>query len=417
MGQKVGRIEKEYILTNLSEQRLSIDIHSTTSKVTGVLVDIDGSTLSIECNDEDVQKLREKEHVRVYFGYFGHTMTFETKVKKVENPIILDYPQGLVKNLERKFERIPSPEGLSLSFMYEDVVVELEFPKTEEYREVDEPLVSEYFDEGTIEDLVAQFREKARDFSEIHTIKMLRGKAPSSFEEQCIVGTGKILYIPNTAKGFPSEEEVQGRSVCTADLFPDPTESEELVFGKNRQSAQRHIKRKAEEGIVSELYCPVVYRNYVVGYIYMANRSESYPPFSLKTLDFAVEFSYILAYTLKQNGYFANERKTKKEFYPEIVNVSASGVLFAYPTGELTASIGIYTDLDLFFQIEKRKIKIGSRVMRKYEAGGHTFFGVQFLEMEPEDFRFLFDYVYGRPYTEQDDQYWEGGAAPPKLDL
>ncbi|MFW6344581.1 MAG: PilZ domain-containing protein, partial [Sediminispirochaetaceae bacterium] len=180
---------------------------------------------------------------------------------------------------------------------------------------------------------------------------------------------------------------------------------------------QRYVKQKVEKGVFSEIYCPVVYQNYVVGYVYLANRSGESAPFSLKTLDFAVEFSYILAFTLKKHGYFSSEKKAVKEFYPEIVNVSGSGVLFAYPSGELTAAIGVYTDLELYFHINKRKIKIGSRVMRKYEAGGHVFFGVQFLEMEPEDFRFLFDYVYGRPYTDSDDRLWEGGAAPPQLDL
>ncbi|MFO7850102.1 MAG: PilZ domain-containing protein [Spirochaetia bacterium] len=417
MGEEVGRIEKEYILTNLSEQRLNIDVHTSTSTINGVLVDVDSSELSIECNEGDLENIKEKEYVRVYFGYFGHTMTFETKVKKVTNPLKLEYPKGLVKNLERKFERIPSPEGLSLSFIYQDVVVELEFPKTEEYREVNEPLVSEYFDEGSIEELIAQFREKAKDFSEVSAIKMLRGKEPSGFEEQCIVENGRSLYLPNTSKGLPEEGTVEGRSVISKEMFPDPTESEALRCGKNRHTAQRYVRGKAESGILSEIYCPVVYQNYVVGYIYMANRSSEYPPFSLKTLDFAVEFSYILAYTLKKHGYFTREKKETKEFHPEIVNVSGSGVLFAYPTGELTAAIGVYTDLELYFYINKRKIRIGSRVMRKYEAGGHVFFGVQFLEMEPEDFRFLFDYVYGRPYTERDDRLWEGGASPPQLEL
>lgn len=417
MGEQVGRIEKEYILTNLSEQQLNIDVHTTSKTIRGVLSDVDSSALTIESSDEDVQDLKPKEWVRVYFGYFGHTMTFETRVKKAENPLILEYPQGMIKNLARKFERIPSPEGLSLSFFYEDVVVELEFPKTEEYREVDEPLVSDYFDEGKIEDLVGQFREKAQDFSEKHSIKMLRSRNPETFEERLIVETGKSLYLPKTSRGFPTAEEVERRSVITIDMFPDPTESDKMWMGKNRQSAQRFIQRKAESGLTSEIYCPVVYRNYVVGYVYLANHSDQHPPFTLKTLDFAIEFSYILAYSLKKHGYFSQEKKTKKEFYPEIVNISASGVLFAYPSGELAASIGVYTDLELYFKIGKRKIRVGSRVMRKYEAGGHTFFGVQFLEMEPEDFRFLFDYVYGRPYTETDDQYWEGGAAPPKLEF
>ena len=51
--------------------------------------------------------------------------------------------------------------------------------------------------------------------------------------------------------------------------------------------------------------------------------------------------------------------------------------------------------------------------MRRYEVEDMTYFGLQFMEIQPEDFRFLFDHVYGRPFTEKDDQLWEGGAKAP----
>jgi hypothetical protein len=415
MGQTVGRIEKEYILTNLVEQNLEINIHTAREDIKGVLVDADGTTLTIECSEEEAGKAIEKEHVRVYFGYYGHTMTFETKVHKSSNKLILEYPEGLVKNLERKFERIPSPEGLKLSFLFEDVEVELSFPKTDDYREVDEPLVSDYFDEAPLEKLLEQFREKAKGFAEKNKIKMFRGRGPESFEEQCIVATGKNLYLPSTAEGIPYESETDGRSMVTLEMFPEAGEG--TFCGKNRKEAHRYIREKAEKGIAAEIHSPVIYHNYVVGYVCLVNESPAGPAFTPKTLDFVIEFAYILAYALKQSGYFTQEKQTKKEFYPEIINISASGVLFAYPSDGLTETIGLYTDLKLFFSVDKRKIRVGSRVMRKYEAGGHTFFGVQFLEIEPEDFRFLFDYVYGRPYNDSDDRYWEGGAEPPKLKL
>jgi hypothetical protein len=194
---------------------------------------------------------------------------------------------------------------------------------------------------------------------------------------------------------------------------------EEPPGGKIRTEAHDYFQQKArEKGIISELYAPIMYLNYVVGYVYMSTSSEEYPPFSLRTLDFAIEFSYVLVHALKNYGYFdGEERREVKEYSPYIINISAAGVLFSYPTGELTKSIGVYTDLDLFFEIKGRRIKVASRVMRKYQSNGNTLFGVQFLEIAPEDFRFLFDYVYGRPFTEEDDELWEGGSAPPELEL
>jgi len=77
----------------------------------------------------------------------------------------------------------------------------------------------------------------------------------------------------------------------------------------------------------------------------------------------------------------------------------------------------LYTDLDLTITLGHRKTKVASRVMRKYSDRHSTYFGVVFLTIQPEDFRFLFDYVYGRPFNPEEDALWEGGAEPPKIKL
>jgi hypothetical protein len=55
--------------------------------------------------------------------------------------------------------------------------------------------------------------------------------------------------------------------------------------------------------------------------------------------------------------------------------------------------------------------------MRKYKIKDIYFYGIQFLEVAPEDFRFLFEHVYGRPFADADDRFWEGGADPPELNF
>ncbi len=417
MGEKVGRIEQEYVLGVICDQNMPIDIHGREHQVEGIAVESEDDELYVKCETEEGKFFKRGEMVRVYFSYFGHTMMFETKISQPGATLALQVPPGLVKNLERKFERIPSPEGLSMSFEYEDVTVELSFPQSREYREVDEPLISEYFDTEEIQSLISQFREKAKGFAEHNNIVMFRNREPSSFEERLIVDTGKTIFIPQLDRGLPWEGQIVQHPIITQELFPEPTEQEGSYLGMNRQQVKTYFVEKSASGTFSEIYAPIIYLNYVVGYIHLYNTHKRKRPFNLDTLDFAMEFSYVLAYSLKENGYFQSDKKERKHFKAEIINISASGILFSYPSGELARAIRIYTDLDLLLHLDKRSIKVSGRVMRRYEVDGMTYFGVQFMEIQPEDFRFLFDHVYGRPFTEKDDQLWEGGATPPKVEL
>ncbi len=417
MGEKVGRIEQEYVLGVICDQNMPIDIHGREIQVKGTAVESEDDTLYVKCDTDEGKLFERGDAVRVYFSYFGHTMMFETKITEAGETLQLAVPPGLIKNLERKFERIPRPEGLSMSFEYEDVTVRLGFPQSREYREVDEPLISEYFDTDEIQSLISQFREKAKGFAEHNNIVMFRNREPSSFEERLIADTGKSLFISQLDRGLPWEGQIVQHPVIAQELFPDPTEQDGSYLGMNRQQVKAYFAEKSGSGTFSEIYCPIIYLQYVVGYVHLYNTHKRKRPFTLDTLDFALEFSYVLAYALKENGYFQSDKKERKHFKAEIINISASGILFSYPSGELSRAIRIYTDLDLLLNIEKRSIRVGGRVMRRYEMNDMAYFGVQFMEIQPEDFRFLFDHVYGRPFTDKDDQLWEGGAKPPPIEL
>ncbi|MCK5672868.1 MAG: PilZ domain-containing protein [Spirochaetales bacterium] len=175
------------------------------------------------------------------------------------------------------------------------------------------------------------------------------------------------------------------------------------------------LKKKHANGIYAELYTPVIYHEYAIGYIRLVNDNTRKIAFTTKTLNFVREFSRILAFALEKQGYFASGKLKESKYLPEIIDISASGLLFTHPEKKLSEILGLCGDLKLVLKIGPRKMEMASRVMRKYKTKDIYFYGIQFLEIEPEDFRFLFDYVYGRPFSDEDDRLWEGGAEPPEL--
>ena len=129
------------------------------------------------------------------------------------------------------------------------------------------------------------------------------------------------------------------------------------------------------------------------------------------------EFSKILCYSLEQNGYFDSKQNSDRKYKPTIINISASGILFSLPSTTLSAQIHIHTDLNLNLILKKRKLEIFGRVVRKYSTEDQLFMGLQFLEISPEDYRFLFETIYGKALDENSENYWEGGSEPPPLEL
>jgi len=52
-------------------------------------------------------------------------------------------------------------------------------------------------------------------------------------------------------------------------------------------------------------------------------------------------------------------------------------------------------------------MEIESMVIRKYKDKNTYYFALKFIKMTPEDFRFLFEHIYGKPYSEKSKPIWE----------
>jgi hypothetical protein len=160
-----------------------------------------------------------------------------------------------------------------------------------------------------------------------------------------------------------------------------------------------------------------LYELYLVGYVYMCNREDRKEKISKDLLEYAYDFARVLGYSLHLTGYFSANDNMERRYEAPIIDISASGLLFAHPRSDLSNNLVIHTDIGVTVRFPERTMLIGSRVRRKFQDSERCYFGIQFLDINQEDLNFLYEKLYGRPYSLEEDDRWEGGTPPPPLDL
>ncbi|GHV74108.1 hypothetical protein AGMMS49940_14100 [Spirochaetia bacterium] len=124
-----------------------------------------------------------------------------------------------------------------------------------------------------------------------------------------------------------------------------------------------------------------------------------------ESLDTLYQFVRSLTSILKTNGYFDAGMLTNKSFTGAILDISASGLLFSYPSSELTSAMLPDEELAVTLSVPikpggaVRTIKAAARIVRRFTDQTTNYFGCQFLDIAPEDIRFLFEFIYGKPFT------------------
>ncbi len=416
MGSTIGRIEKEFILNSVCDNAIPLRISAYKQQEPGLLKSLEDDCLVIS-GEKDVElRFPLGRDVRVYFSYYGHIMTFTTRIRgHADGDLEVDIPASIHRNLTRKHERVTPPGGVEISFEIQAAKIDLNFPKSEEYDPVDEPEHSEEYDATDIQSLLAYFREKVKNKATVNTVTMFRGRPPTGLEEILISQTGKIFYLPNTLGMLPENDDALGDRIITRGMLLRPSGG---VHGETSQDRLPDlIADKRARGIGAEIYCPIIFHEYTIGFVYLARREGEPGIFDIELVEETYQFSKILAYALKMGGYFKEDMPGKSEYSGEIIDISASGLLFANNSEQLDLSLMLYSDIDLRLRFGRRVMIVPSRTMRKWRSVAMNYYGIQFVQIKPEDFRFLFDLVYGRALTPEDEDLWEGGAPPPELHL
>ncbi len=153
---------------------------------------------------------------------------------------------------------------------------------------------------------------------------------------------------------------------------------------------------------------PLLFQEYVIGYVYLVNTQVGRPPFDLPLLETFHQFAKILAYSLKVNGYFRNAPKKARDFSADVIDISAGGLLFSNASHDLSSSLLPGREMELSIKSRGRAVKVIAKDKRVYRDASRSYFGLEYSSFAPEDFRFLFECLYGRDFTDEDAAGIEG---------
>lgn len=412
MGIETNRIETEFIIKSVCEKNIPVSLHHGKNIIQCSFEEYDlDKTIKVKIGTDEKDSLKPEEKIKIYFSYYSHVMTFISEIRKNNSELIINYPEVLYKNLSRKYERVKPPEDSKIEFNVKGEKFELNFPKTDEYNSVETPdFDPSSFSVDNIADLVNDFREKMLEDIKVVNIVTFRKKGPEQIEEMIVSRTGKVLFIPSTNDPLPEKNMIEGVPVLTAEEIDNYVEN-------GSQNLKIRNFEKSSDGIHSELYCPVLYNEYVIGYVHLQNRDDKKSIISNEILEYTHQFSKILAFSLKVNDYFKEKVTDYERFESRIIDISASGLLFCSNSKKLDKSFFIYTDMKAEIFLGGCVINANCRIMRKFKSNGTVFYGVIFLNINEEDFELLFLMLYGRKMTDEDREFWEGGASPPPVEI
>lgn len=418
MGTEVGRIEKEFVFKALTDDGTPCDVHGVGLEAKCRFSQVSEERLEMVPLEGPLPGFQVGEEVRIFFYLKNNYHTFSARlIEATPEKMAVQHPRGVYKNLQRKYERVKPPDDLEVSFSLKGTKIELNFPKSERFSQAEPPEVSTDFDASRIQELVRAFRKKMATLVSDSKILMMRDRLPRAWEEKVIVRLGKCLWIPSTEEDFPAKDPFPDERVITkGDLIRLEEESGAqpyVITGK----LGNILYEKAKKEIVSELWCPILYNEYVVGYLHIWNTTAQKNRIGKDLVEYTCQFARILCYSLVTNGYFKAENASERRYEAPIIDISASGLLFAHTSADLGRELLVHTDLELTMRLGKRSFKVGARVMRKFRDAENIYFGVLFLRIDPRDFSFLFQYIYGKPFDPAYEGVWEGGAPPPPLEM
>jgi hypothetical protein len=411
MSTSIKRIEKEFYLKALFDNEIPL-IHITgqTQYVLHLINKPAYGQMGFKV-DRPVDGLRIKKNIHLMFDYHGEIIFFEAEVVDIkEDMIITLLPEFLHKNLARSFSRVSAPSDLQVLLTFEEEQYSLSYPRVKNFESEALPELIDTMDPKNLEGVMYQISAWVNTFASGHKIQLFKDSKPSCLEERILTETGKSFYLPSTLECFPIEDPYPKRRLITEDMFKRYLESigVELLFLD--EACSRYINEKNEEGIFSDLWVPILFREYVVGYIHiwMTNNEEGALPFDYGVIDSLYQFAKVLAYSLKINGFFDSGKLKKEPFIGYIIDVSASGLLFTHPDSSYAMKLLPETRLSAQLKTNQRTINTKAKVVRQYKSRSKEYYGCNLLDMASEDLRFLFEYIYGRAFSSDIEIFFSG---------
>jgi len=408
MATPIKRIEKDFLIKVLYDEQIPVMyIKGQTQYVLTIVKPAKGQLFFK--SDRPIDGLKVRKKLDLLFDYRGQVIIFSAEVLNYKDDTIVALePELLYKNLERAFSRVSTPSDLQVQFNFSGDRYSLSYPRIPEYEDVGHAELLKSLDPQNLSALIGQMGSWIKGYASGYKLVIFKDVKPSSTEERVVAETGKAFYIASTQGNLLVEDPYPRKRLITEEILKRHLESTGVGSQFVDDAYTRLIEQKQKMGISSDLWVPLLFQEYVIGYIRLWVDKNDFPPLDFQVIDHVFEFAKVLAYSLKINGYFEAGKLKNEAFKGKIIDISASGLLFAYPNSTFTLTLMPDIELSLRLITERRTINCKAKIIRRYKNTALGYFGCRFFDMEPEDLRFLFEYIYGKTFTDKDANFFIG---------
>jgi len=409
MATPVGRIEREFLFKSIYDEKLHVMYVRDGKEYALILEQPAGEELIFRASDL-AGKVKNSAKLPLLFNYRGQVIDFTAEIISHKDDLITcKTPDKLYKNLDRDYLRVDIPSSMKILFTFRGDRYNLLFPKVTEYESVTTENLVRNLDPHNLSGLIKDIKILLSKFADQHQIVNFKDRKPAAMEERIVSETGKTLFIPSTMAFLPKVDPYPKKRIITEDLFKRYLETMGVGPSYLDDNCARFLKSKLDGGVYSDAWVPILFQEYVIGYIRVWVDKQGRLPFDFSMLDHVYQYAKVLAFALKENGYFEHGKVENEPFVCRILDISASGLLFACPLGSTLMST-LLTDSELTVTIEvpHRVIKITAKIVRRFKDKSAGYFGCRYTQIEPEDLRFLFETLYGRQIDEADTEFLAG---------
>ncbi|MBU0927487.1 MAG: PilZ domain-containing protein [Spirochaetes bacterium] len=408
MATPVKSIEREFLLATAMREKSRIVMSAGGGDWTVRILAVDRTKVTF-AHEIPLQLLGKGSAYDFRYDVRGQTVAFKTSITEPgERRFTAAMPEQVFKNLSRRFLRMPPPGDLAASFAFAGERFDLDFPPSAVFNPDKEPEASPDFDPADLRGLMAEFERKALAIASDRGIVMFKDRKPQSPEERLAAATGRCFYLPTAISGLPKSDPFAERTILTRDDFlqfyvdsgvePEFAEAEVAKLERSKRSSS----------VLSELIVPILFQDYAIGYASVVNKQAGRPPFDLGAIETFQAFARVFSWSLKLHGYFKDAPRLDDDFRLQVVDVSAGGLLFACGEPRLIQALKEGSSVTVRLNARRRAVDASGTIRRHYAGSKEGYFGIEFHAMAPEDFRFLFEYLYGRPFGDDDSDSVEG---------
>lgn len=408
MAVYVHVVEREFLLKTAMDEKIPINCTLGGGSWNMIVNQVAGDSLVI-AHSIPLRFLRLGDTLDCHFFLKNQTIAFKASILDAgEHFCSISMPEKIYKNLSRRYARMNHPKGLSVSFSFDGERYALDYPAVSSFVSLDGALPSSDFDPANVRALVQDFNTKAALYASHRGIILFKDREPKELEEIVVAETGWTYYFPTVYSGLPTIDPYTERRILTRSDFI----AHKCKEGMDNDFAEDEIVRfehaKRADGIISELMIPIRFQEYVIGYVHLANKKTGKPPFDLGIFDLFSQFSQVFAYSLKANGYFKGSPENTSDYPAQIIDISAGGLLFTADDTRLSKALIEGSRIALSIDSAKRSISVSGDLIRRFNDRKTVYYAIRFSSMSPEDFRYLFERLYGRPFKDIDAESIEG---------